>query len=490
MRGRPSGGQIPPVALLLALAGLAYANAFAGQFYLDDYPAILLDPRLRSATTFFASLGEGIRPVTRATYFVDRMLYGTDPAGYHVLNLLAHLANGLLVYAILVHPATRSWTDSGAADRHRRVALWTAALFLLHPIATEAVTYISGRPTSLMTSAYLGAFLLWLEVRTAAPGTRRRRLAGIGMLGSLAIALTTKETAVVFPGLVLLYEGVIGPRVGGAGRAPVRVFLGLIAGGAILAVLALTRDRYAFLLQRSLSLRGIEENLLTQAGVVVFALSLFVQPWRLNFDHDIPAATSLQDVSTLLSVSTILALVGVAVVLARRAPPVSFGLLWFFLHLLPTQSILARDDLLSERNLYLPSMGIYLAVVGGLAGTARTAAFRRRGHAQPVARPSRAPQITTWVSGALVIATLAGATWRRNALYADPVAFWSDAVEKSPRKARPHTNLGIAWLRVSELDRAIEEFRIALSLEPLDAVAQRHLLEAWKLSNPTLTSPR
>ena len=485
------GIQALAVAALPALAALAYANAFAGQFYLDDYPAILQDTRLSSASAFFASMSEGIRPVTRTTYFVDRLLYGSDPAGYHVMNLLVHIASGLLVYAILVRPAMRTWTDRGAADRHRRVAWWTAALFLLHPIATEAVTYISGRPTSLMTCAYLGAFLLWLEVRTAEPCTRRRLLAVAGMLGSFAIALASKEAAVVFPGLVLLYEGVIGRHVWGAGRVPVRVLLALVAVGAALAVLVLlTRDRYVFLLQRSLTLRGVEDNLLTQAGVVVFALSLFVRPWRMNFDHDLPAASSILDVPTLVSVGTILALIGVAVVLARLAPLVSFGLLWFFLHLLPTQSVLARDDLLSERNLYLPSIGIYLALVGGVAEMARSAVFRWRGDAQSGVRHPRARRVVVWAAGALVIATLMGSAWRRNALYADPAAFWSDAVQKSPRKARPHTNLGIAWIRVSELDRAIAEFRIALSLDPLDPVAQRGLLEAWKLSNPTLNSPR
>ncbi len=76
---------------------------------------------------------------------------------------------------------------------------------------------------------------------------------------------------------------------------------------------------------------------------------------------------------------------------------------------------------------------------------------------------------------------LVGATVSRNALYADPVAFWSDAVGKSPRKARPHTNLGHAWFVAGDLDRAIREFRLALALDPLDQVAQRNLLEAWKL---------
>jgi Flp pilus assembly protein TadD len=79
----------------------------------------------------------------------------------------------------------------------------------------------------------------------------------------------------------------------------------------------------------------------------------------------------------------------------------------------------------------------------------------------------------------LIVATLVAATMRRNAVYSDPIAFWSDAVEKSPWKARPHTNLGQAWFTAGELDRAIEQFRAALRLDPLNPEAQRNLLAAW-----------
>ena len=137
--------------LLLALGVLAYANSFAGAFYFDDPAVLLADPRLQSFGAFAASVSETIRPFTKATFLVDRWLYGHRPAGYHALNLVLHLASGLLVYRILTH-------RTFGADR--QIAFWTTLLFLLHPIATETVTYISGRPTGLMTCAYLAAFLL------------------------------------------------------------------------------------------------------------------------------------------------------------------------------------------------------------------------------------------------------------------------------------------------------------------------------------------
>ena len=139
-----------------------------------------------------------------------------------------------------------------------------------------------------------------------------------------------------------------------------------------------------------------------------------------------------------------------------------------------------RYDVLSERNLYLPSLGMYLSAVVGVAVLRRrTAAWldRRR----PATASSRAPDALALPTfAAMLVVGLAAATVARNRLYADPVLFWSDAVRKSPDKARPHTNLGHAWFEAGQIDRALDEFRAALALDPFDPVAQRNLLEAWK----------
>ena len=164
--------------------------------------------------------------------------------------------------------------------------------------------------------------------------------------------------------------------------------------------------------------------------------------------------------------------------LARRAPLVAFGILWFFLHLLPTNSILPRYDLLSERNLYLPSIGLYLAATATIMALTRWLGVRLAS--------ARLPLWVTRCSGvgahailAFLVIGLMALTVQRNAVYADPIAFWSDAVDKSPLKARPHAHLGRAWAVTGELDRAIEQFRIALELDRFDKSAQDNLLEVW-----------
>lgn len=461
-------------ALLLVAVG-AYANAFAGVFLFDDRAVILDDARLASPAAFVAHVGESIRPFSKLTFLIDRQLHGNRPAGYHLLNLLLHLASGMLAYRLL----RRLGAGHG-------IAWWTTALFLLHPIATETVTYISGRPTGLMTCCYLAAFLLFLRARETGLRGWNRVVTTLSAAGCLALSLLAKETAVVFPALLALYEIVLRrgeANDGSADRAhragTIALHAALVGTVAAFLAVAAFHARYAYLFRYGLGLRGFGENLVSQLAAVAYSLSLFVWPARLNFDHDIAVPASLLAPAALAALILLAALLISAIAAVRRLPLFAFGVLWFFIHLLPTNSVFPRYDVLSERNLYLPSLGLFLSAVVAVS------VLRRRTTEWLDRRPAAAHRArwTRWLSptlAAVLVVGLAGATAARNRLYADPVRFWSDAVRKSPAKARPHTNLGHAWFEAGQIDRALDEFRAALALDPFDPVAQRNLLEAWK----------
>jgi protein O-mannosyl-transferase len=155
----------------------------------------------------------------------------------------------------------------------------------------------------------------------------------------------------------------------------------------------------------------------------------------------------------------------------RRARLLTFGIAWFFIQIAPTNSLIPRYDILSERNLYLPSAGIFLCIVT----LSLELASRLRSRL-----PALAPAAAAFVVLA-IIPVLLWSTFNRNRVYRDQLTFWSDAVRKSPRKARTHNNLGYAYFVAGDLDRAMEEFRTALSLDRGLSSAQHNLLEAWKL---------
>lgn len=470
------------IGVLLAMTILAYANAFSGTFQFDDFAAILEDRHLQDLPTFLSHLDHTVRPFLKLTFFIDRLLYGENPAGYHLLNLLLHLGSGLLLYRILSDALPRIEPGRSPSEGLAALPFWTVLLFLVHPVGTETVTYLSGRATGLMAFFYLAALYLFVrstEPRTDPAGSFLRYLAA---LLCFVLSLLSKETAITLPAALLLWEIVLRRR-GGAERRPARVRFHLPFWGILLLFLwiGLSHPRYSFLLRHSLGLRPLYENLLTQINTVTYALSLFVLPTQLNFDHDLSMYRSVLQWPTPLSLAILSGMTAAALLYARKVPFVAFGILWFFLHLVPTNSVLPRSDLLSERNLYLPSIGLFLAVVSLsiVLATRRTVPLEKRSarglRIAPFGR--RAVRSLPF----LIAVFLLFSTVNRNAIYGDQVTFWSDAVRKSPHKARPRNNLGYAYYLAGDLDRAIVEFRIALSLDRDYPRAQENLLRAWTL---------
>ena len=199
-----------------------------------------------------------------------------------------------------------------------------------------------------------------------------------------------------------------------------------------------------------------------------YALLLLFSPWNQNFDHDLPVFHSPTQWPLPLDL-LLLGLTASIFFSARRLPLVAFGLSWFFLQLLPA-ILIPRNDFLSERNLYLPAIGLLLAIVA-----LGSHLF------QWLLTIVRRPALVRFGSSVLatgLIAALCFFTYQRNLLYQDRLLLWSDAVRKSPNKARPHNNLGYAYAR-DDWDRAIDEFRTAARLDPDFIIAQQNLRDAY-----------
>ncbi|MEQ1626612.1 MAG: hypothetical protein ABL965_04405 [Nitrospira sp.] len=447
---------------ILLLAGLTYVTAFSGDFHFDDRPTILANSHLDRWEIFASHLDHMVRPVLYATYFVDRRLFETSPAGYHLLNVLLHLGSGALVYRILMRTVT---------EETRLVPVWTALLFLIHPIQTETVTYISGRTSGLMAFWYLLALFLYIKASEDTSGHLIRRRYRVGSLLCFILSVASKEPAATFPLALLLWDVVVRRLRGSDLRAAIisdhmPFWLGVLVAG----VLAWQHPRYADLAQFSLNIRPLWENALSELHAASYALLLFICPWQLNFDHDLPLFHSLLQWPLPLELFLWGALAVAGFAAAQRLPLFSFGIAWFALQLLPT-SLIPRNDLLSERNLYLASFGILLAA-------AVLGSYLIHRTTQMLKRP-RLAGIGAGVLGLAMVVTLCAATVHRNVLYSDPALLWSDSVAKAPRKARPHNNLGYALSRRGDWDPAIEEFRIAVRLDPNYALAQQNLRDAY-----------
>lgn len=448
---------------LLAAATLgAYVGAFRGDFQYDDFSAILSNAHLDQWNTFVGHLDHMVRPFLHLTFFIDRSLYEEAVTGYHVLNILFHLGSGFLIYGILRHAVT---------EETQPVPFWTALVFLVHPITTETVTYISGRASGLMAFCYLLAFFLYIiasddiRIRTA------RRLYWAGALVCFVLSLASKETAITFPLALLLWDILIRRLRGLSLRAAILAhhlpfWLIIVVAGA----LAWRHPRYVDLAQFSLGIRPLWENLLSELNAVTYALLLFFSPWNQNFDHDLPVLHSLMEWPLPLDLLLWCGFVIGACVLARRLPLLSFGIGWFVLQMLPT-TVIPRNDLLSERNLYLASFGVVLVVV--------VLSLRATQWIETVLPQPRVIRFGAKSLAAALVLLLCLFTFQRNRLYHDQVSLWSDTVRLSPNKARPHNNLGHAYALQGDWDQAIDEFRIAAKLDPDYELAQKNLRRAY-----------
>ncbi len=418
--------------LLIAAVAAAYANAIGAAFQFDDWNVIVGDPRVQSVDAWWHAL-PGIRPLLKLSYALNHEA-GGGTRGFHLWNVAIHAANVLLVFSL----AGRLGRARGVEARSFPFVV--AAVFALHPVQTEAVTYASGRSTSLSALFALASALAWTLGRESG-----RALWVHGLSPFLfACAVATKETAIVAPLALALLAAVDAKR-------PFRLH-DLAGHGVALALLVaalLGSPTYRRLLDTSLETRGALENLRVQSRGVAYLAGQIVRWDRLNADPALPVAGGW-----FLPTLAILAVVGAGFLLLRRRPEWGFGILWFFLWLAPTNSLVARLDVANDRQLYL-----------ALAGPAWLLAWAIRGWR---------PRLRAWLAGGLIVALAIG-THVRNRVYADEVVFWEDVARKSPWNGRAFTNLGWAYALEGRIEEAEEAYRTALALDPGDYKAAINL---------------
>ncbi len=421
------------LALLVGAVLAAYLCACWGAFQFDDYNIIVHNIAVQSFPAYLASM-PGIRPILKLSYTLN-WTSGLGLFGFHLFNLLCHAASAACVYFLC-----RKWINSRGhgGEWARPIALTAALLFALHPAQTEAVTYVSGRSVSLMSLFYLCALLAHARGEERGASLWRDGLSPLLFVAALLV----KETAWTLPFALLLWDV-------GARRASWRERLRrLRAHWAVLGLAAaamLATPGYRRLLVGSLVTRTLKENLLTQVGGQFYLLTQPLLLLQVNIDRDLPALTGLS-LGLALKAAALLALVLAGCFQLRRRPWLGVGLLWTFLHLLPTNSILPRLDVANDRQLYL-------AMIGPAVILAATIWCRL---------PRRAAAVA-----ALVLALgLGTATLERNADYRTEVALWQATVRDSPNKARAWNNLGYVYQLAGDVAAARRAYGRALALDP------------------------
>jgi Flp pilus assembly protein TadD len=442
-------------AWVLFVAVAAYVNSVANGFAYDDNSVVLGNPVVTEGrwgdallAPYWAEAGhEGTlyRPVTVGAFTAEWRLWHGSPLGYHAVNVLVHALVSALVLALLARFVPMPAALAGA--------VW----FAVHPVHVEAVANVVGLAELLAAAAVLGACLLYLQ----GAGTPGRRAARLGALSVLyLVGLGAKEIAVTLPGVLLLLEVCRRDRA-----SPLSVRLRREA----LVYLSLTAVLAAYLVLRasvlgtitgeipSPALQGLTtgERILTALTVWPEYLRLMVFPRTLSADYAPGVLMTARGVSATVVAGAVvvLAWVGSAFAARRAAPTVAAGLGWFAITILPVSNLLfPAGILLAERTLYLPSVGVALAV-GGLAE-----AVRRR--APP--RTLRGTAALGLVAGvALFVRTV-----ERNPAWMSTFVVLSTLADEHPESFLALRTRASGLAHVGEFDQAARYFDLAAELVP------------------------
>lgn len=461
-----------PVAAAMAgitlLTAIAYLPALWGGFLFDDLSEIASNTAIRSLwppwQPMFAGGELPHRPLPYLSFALSYAVGGLEPFGYHLANLVIHLINGWLLWWVAANGLTRQ------GCRHpRETAAIAAALWLVHPIQTQAVAYVYQRIELLAATAALATLALFMAMLEA-HGRRRLGLA-IATVAACAAGMACKEWVVVMPLVILLYDALL---VSGSFQAALRtrwpVHAALAATWLVLAgVVGMQRQLYPEFAGGGAG-SGLSRRLIylvNQPPVILWYLSLLVAPVGQSLDH----ATPLRAAWWLaIPFGTVTAAFLTFVAAAWRSPAACFLGLTFFLLLAPTSSILPILDLCVEHRMYLPSAVVALACAWAIVTLADPTRATPTG--QPLL-PRRAVFITAGL--ALLLAVV---TFNRAGIFASPLAAWSDAVAKSPTSSRARSRLATELSKLDRHAEAIEMASAAVALEPESAVAHAALAAA------------
>ena len=423
------------VVLAFALALVGYWYALAGQWMPADESLVLDHPLVAGPRPKGPTTGLFYRPVRTLSLAVDHAIWETNPAGFHLSNVVYHAAAGVLVFGI-----------GRALDLPPRVALLACALYVAHPAHTDAVAPVAGRREVLVAVFYLAAILGYLRRRRTGSG-----LATLAVCAASVLAIYTKEMAVTLPATGLALEIVL------AGRFPrgreLRYLLGwaALSGVALVHALALGPGR-----------AGVPRAVPSLATLVTIGrafasyLALTLWPACLSADYSF----AVFDTSARLAAPALATLALYVALMAywRSARPLgALALATFALTLAPALSLTTGPEVFAEHTLHLP-----LAPAALLAAAAVAPALER--HPRAVA-----------LAAALVIAALTVRTAVRNRDWHDGATLLAATIRDQPACARAHSNLGLVLENQGRPEAAEREYRIALAILPDDAMTLSNL---------------
>lgn len=451
--------------LIIFICGfLIYSSSLNGDFLFDDGVHIAKQSFITDLSNFTdLSYWQDVdqRPLAVYSFALNYHFFGFSEIGFHIVNVIIHILSAIIIYLFVSSILVRFKSNVIDEDLKPAFALFVALIFLIHPLQTQSVSYIVQRMTSMSGMFYLLAcysflkFRLWFYTKY---DSKTLLFLIIFVLSAIAAILSKQNTASLPIALIFIEFFFVRDRLGWINRRLVfSLLISILSFFTIFAIvygLPAETDEITHL-----------QYFYTQLKVIPKYFMLFILPISQNIDHDI--ATSLKlSLTEILGFLFLISILIVGIKIRHRKPLAAFGIFWIFICLSVESSVIPITDVMFEHRMYLPLFGIALVL-----GDVLISLLKNR-------------KILT-VLALLLLICFGTLSHARNFVWQNAESLWTDAVEKSPDKARPHLKLGVSHFMEGEINNAIILFERATQLDSTDNEAWFNLGECYQLLDST-----
>ena len=437
------------IILLIVLGLFVYSNSLSVKFIWDDAYLIEHNSYIKSLSgmphIFQEDIGadSGIRynayrPLQMITYMLDYAFWKLNVFGYHLTNIMLHILAAVVLYWLLY-----------IVSENTLLPFLTAILFIIHPVHTEVVTYLSGRSDSLSALFILLCIVCYIKGEDT-----KRLIWRFFMISSYILALLARENSIILPLLILLYQHAYKKKI------EAKKILPILSVSFIYIFLRVTFLKY--LLPTTTPFTNFIQRIPGFFVAITNYLNLLLFPISLHMEYG----------SNLFKITTPKALFGILIVIfwlilalrKKSSKLIFFSISWFFVTLLPVSNIFPINAYMAEHWLYLPSIGFFIILASILTFLYKKNRFK-------------IPAIALFT---FLLVYYSYFTIKQNDYWKNPVVFYERILRYTQGSPRIYTNLGGAYNGIGKYEQAAAFFKKALEIEPAYAYAYFNLGNSYK----------
>jgi Flp pilus assembly protein TadD len=455
--------------LIAVFVGLLYLNSLGNQFTNWDDGMIYQNPNIRNLNwegikkIFEPGKTGTYQPVRILSYAIDYKFWNLNPLGYRITNILSYILTCVMVFFTL-RLLSSHLRKGRPFDSHFRVGLFGSLLFAAHPVHVEAVTWLSARKEVLQGFFFFLAFYLYLRAREGEG--RKKILFFAAVLVSILMAILSKPSAVVFPGVLLIYEVALKQNgwVDFVKRHWMFFALSLIV--SLIFTLILMRVM--------LNAGGIKayhggtffNNLLVSFYVLLYNIKLLIFTMNYSAAYAIRVPFPLLTLQTFLVVLAVFLLMGLSFWSLKKTKVLFFSFFFFLVTLLPYLNIIPISTVLADRYVFIASFSMVFLLGIGFD--------RLYSFIHP--RTSRGFfKILSLILFVFLLGCYSFMTIHQNRIWENSYTLWSDAVEKSPESNVANALMGVVYMGLGMDEKAVAYLEKAVQILPVDYESRNNL---------------